>query len=59
MALDVLYSLAVLSGEKVRLNSSFRDITMKLKSDKVCINLTEIKQVRDSATLVFDLLNNE
>ncbi|CAD8193131.1 unnamed protein product [Paramecium octaurelia] len=54
MALDILYSLVVLQKEKMQDHSYFKELMYELKSNK-------IKQVRDSASLILDVLqqNNQ
>ncbi|CAD8113531.1 unnamed protein product [Paramecium primaurelia] len=54
MALDILYSLVVLQKEKIQEHSYFKEIMYELKSNK-------IKQIRDSANLILDVLqqNNQ
>ncbi|CAD8211382.1 unnamed protein product [Paramecium octaurelia] len=49
MALDILYSLVVLQKEKIQEHSYFKELMYELKSNK-------IKQVRDSANLILDVL---
>ncbi|CAK89262.1 unnamed protein product (macronuclear) [Paramecium tetraurelia] len=54
MALDILYSLVVFQKDKIQDHSYFKELMYELKSNK-------IKQVRDSANLILDVLqqNNQ